>query len=72
MITVKLAGRLRDDNVIRRRPPSRACWTRRSARDVATLEETAPASAEIVALVDRLTLAESGSFLRRDGTVHPW
>ena len=71
MITVKLAGRLSDDNVsvVALHPGllRTALGTPRGE-----LEDPAPASAEIVALVDRLTLAESGSFLRRDGSLHPW
>jgi hypothetical protein len=35
-------------------------------------EDPAVGAAELVALVDRLTIAESGAFLRRDGSVHPW
>jgi NAD(P)-dependent dehydrogenase (short-subunit alcohol dehydrogenase family) len=71
MITVKLAGRLRDHGVavVALHPGllRTALGTPRG-----DLEDPAPASAEIVALLDQLTLAESGSFLRRDGSVHPW
>ncbi len=34
--------------------------------------DPADAAASIVALVDGLTLEQSGSFLRWDGSVHPW
>ena len=27
---------------------------------------------EIVTLVDGLTVADTGAFLRRDGSIHPW
>ena len=71
MITVKLAGRLRDDDVsVVALHPGLLRTALGTGRG--DLEDTASASAEIVALVDRLTLAESGAFLRRDGTVHPW
>lgn len=71
MITVKLAGRLRDDGVIAvALHPGilrTALGTPRGA-----LEHPGPAAAEIVALIDSLTPAQSGSFLHRDGSVHPW
>ena len=71
MITVKLAGRLRDEGVIAiaLHPgiPRTALATPRGPH-----EEPGPAAAEIVALVDSLTPEQSGSFLHRDGSVHPW
>jgi NAD(P)-dependent dehydrogenase (short-subunit alcohol dehydrogenase family) len=71
MITVKLAARLRDEGitVVALHPGllRTALGTPRGP-----LEDPAPAAAEIVALVDRLSLAQSGRFLHRDGTVHPW
>jgi NAD(P)-dependent dehydrogenase (short-subunit alcohol dehydrogenase family) len=71
MITVKLAAHLRDDNVIAvALHPGLLRTAMGTPR--ANLEDPAPAAAEIVALVDSLTLAESGSFLHRDGSVHPW
>ncbi len=71
MITVKLAGRLRDDGII-----AVALHPGLLRTAIGTprgdLEDPAPAAAEIVALVDSLTADQSGSFLHRDGTVHPW
>jgi NAD(P)-dependent dehydrogenase (short-subunit alcohol dehydrogenase family) len=71
MITVKLAGRLRDDGIIvvALHPGllRTALGTPRG-----NLEDPGPAAAEIVALIDGLTPDQSGSFLHRDGTVHPW
>jgi NAD(P)-dependent dehydrogenase (short-subunit alcohol dehydrogenase family) len=69
MITVKLAGRLNHVTVVALHPGllRTALGTPRG-----DLEDPADASVEIVALLDRLTLAESGSFLRRDGSIHPW
>jgi NAD(P)-dependent dehydrogenase (short-subunit alcohol dehydrogenase family) len=71
MITVKLAGRLRGDAIIvvALHPGllRTALGTPRG-----NLEDPGPAAAEIVALIDGLTPDQSGSFLHRDGTVHPW
>jgi NAD(P)-dependent dehydrogenase (short-subunit alcohol dehydrogenase family) len=71
MITVKLAGRLRDDGIIvvALHPGllRTALGTPRG-----DLEDPGPAAAEIVALIDSLTPAQSGSFLHRDGSLHPW
>jgi NAD(P)-dependent dehydrogenase (short-subunit alcohol dehydrogenase family) len=71
MITVKLAGRLRDDGVI-----AVALHPGLLRTAIATprgnLEDPGPAAAEIVARVDSLTPEQSGSFLHRDGSVHPW
>jgi len=71
MITVKLAGRLSDDGII-----AVALHPGLLRTPLGTprgdLEDPAPAAAEIVALIDSLTPAQSGSFLHRDGTVHPW
>jgi NAD(P)-dependent dehydrogenase (short-subunit alcohol dehydrogenase family) len=71
IITVKLAGRLRDDGVIAIALHPEilltALGTPRGPH-----EDPGLAAGEIVALVDSLTPAQSGSFLRRDGSVHPW
>jgi NAD(P)-dependent dehydrogenase (short-subunit alcohol dehydrogenase family) len=71
MITVKLAGRLREDGII-----AVALHPGLLRTPIGTgrgnLEEPAPAAAEIVALIDSLTPAQSGSFLHRNGSVHPW
>jgi NAD(P)-dependent dehydrogenase (short-subunit alcohol dehydrogenase family) len=71
MITVKLAGRLRDDGIIAvALHPGLLRTALGSPRG--NLEDPGPAAAEIVALVDSLTPVQSGSFLHRDGSVHPW
>ena len=71
MITVKLAGRLRDDGIIvvALHPGllRTALGTPRGE-----LEDPAPAAAEIVALVDSLTPRSRARSSDRDGTVHPW
>ena len=71
MITVKLAGRLRDDGVIAIALHPGVLRTA-LATPRGPHEEPGPAAAEIVELVDSLTLEQSGSFLRRDGSVHAW
>jgi NAD(P)-dependent dehydrogenase (short-subunit alcohol dehydrogenase family) len=71
MITVKLAGRLRDDGVtVVALHPGILRTALASPR--AEQEEPGPAAGEIVALIDRLTPAQTGRFLRRDGSTHPW
>jgi NAD(P)-dependent dehydrogenase (short-subunit alcohol dehydrogenase family) len=71
MITVKLAGRLRDDGIIAvALHPGLLRTALGTPRG--DLQDPAPAAAEIVALIDSLTADRSGSFLHRDGTVHPW
>ena len=71
MITVKLAGRLADDRII-----AVAVHPGLLRTAIATprgeLEDPAVGAAELVTLIDRLTIEHSGSFLRRDGTIHPW
>ncbi len=71
MITVKLAGRLRDDGVIAIALHPGILRTA-LATPRGPHEEPGPAAAEIVTLVDSLTLEQSGSFLHRDGSVHAW
>jgi NAD(P)-dependent dehydrogenase (short-subunit alcohol dehydrogenase family) len=70
MITVKLAGRLRADavTVISLHPG----YLRTAMGGDAATMDAADAATQISALVDRLTLDDSGSFLRWDGTIHPW
>jgi NAD(P)-dependent dehydrogenase (short-subunit alcohol dehydrogenase family) len=71
MITVKLAARLRDDGIVAvALHPGLLRTALGSPR--ADLEDPGPASGEIVTLIDRLTPADSGSFLWRDGSPHPW
>jgi NAD(P)-dependent dehydrogenase (short-subunit alcohol dehydrogenase family) len=71
MITVKLAGRLRDDGVIAIALHPGILRTA-LATPRGEYEEPADAAVEIVALVDRLAMADSGAFVRRDGSHHPW
>jgi NAD(P)-dependent dehydrogenase (short-subunit alcohol dehydrogenase family) len=71
MITVKLAGRLRDDGIIAVAVHPGVLRTP-IASPRAPAEEPGPAAAEIVALVDSLTPEQSGSFVHRDGSIHPW
>jgi NAD(P)-dependent dehydrogenase (short-subunit alcohol dehydrogenase family) len=71
MITVKLAGRLRDDGVIAVALHPGVLLTA-LATPRGPHEDPGVAAGEIVALVDGLTLADSGRFVNRDGTTHPW
>jgi NAD(P)-dependent dehydrogenase (short-subunit alcohol dehydrogenase family) len=71
MITVKLAGRLRDDGIIAvALHPGLLRTALGTPRG--DLQDPAPAAAEIVTFIDSLTPEQSGSFLHRDGSVHPW
>jgi NAD(P)-dependent dehydrogenase (short-subunit alcohol dehydrogenase family) len=71
MITVKLAGRLRDDGIVAVALHPGILRTALGSPRGAQ-EEPGPAAAEIVALIDGLTPDRSGSFLNRDGSLHPW
>ena len=71
MITVKLAGRLRDDGVIAVALHPGVLLTA-LATPRGPHEDPGLAAGEIVALVDGLTPADSGRFVSRDGTTHPW
>jgi NAD(P)-dependent dehydrogenase (short-subunit alcohol dehydrogenase family) len=71
MITVKLAERLRDDGVIAVALHPGLLRTA-LATPRGELEEPDVAAGEIVTLIDGLTPADSGTFVRRDGSVHPW
>jgi NAD(P)-dependent dehydrogenase (short-subunit alcohol dehydrogenase family) len=70
MVTVKLATRLRDDGVtaIALHPG----YLRTEMGGSAATMEPAEAAASIAALVDGLTIADTGTFRRWDGTIHPW
>ena len=72
MITVKLGVHLREDGVIAVALHPGVLRTALASPRGGELEEVAPAAAEIVSFVDGLTLADSGTFRRRDGSVHPW
>jgi NAD(P)-dependent dehydrogenase (short-subunit alcohol dehydrogenase family) len=71
MITVKLAGRLRDDGIIAVALHPGLLRTA-LATPRGELEDPDVAAGEIVTCIDGLTPAESGTFVRRDGTIHPW
>ena len=70
MITVKLASRLRDEGivVVMLHPGH----LRTSMGGAAAAMEADDAARQIAELVDRLTIDDTGSFLRWDGSVHPW
>ena len=71
MITVKLALHLRDDGiVVVAVHPGLLRTALASPRS--KLEDPAVGAAELVTLIDALTTSHTGSFLRRDGSIHPW
>ena len=72
MVTVKLGVHLREDGVIAVALHPGVLRTALASTRAPDLEEVAPAAAEIVALIDGLTMADTGTFRRRDGSVHPW
>jgi NAD(P)-dependent dehydrogenase (short-subunit alcohol dehydrogenase family) len=71
MITIKLAQRLREDGIVAVAVHPGVLKTALASPRLEA-EDPAVGAAELVALIDRLTLAQSGSFLRRDGSIHPW
>ncbi len=70
MITVKLAGRLRDEGVtaIVLHPGH----LKTAMGGAAAAVEPSDAARSIADMVDRLTIEDSGTFRRWDGSVHPW
>ena len=72
MVTVKLGVHLRDVGVTAVALHPGVLRTALASTRAPDLEEVAPAAAEIVALIDGLTMADTGTFRRRDGSVHPW
>jgi NAD(P)-dependent dehydrogenase (short-subunit alcohol dehydrogenase family) len=70
MITVKLASRLRDDGVIA--VALHPGYLRTAMGGPHADLDPAVAASQIADLVDGLTLEDSGSFLRWDGSEHPW
>jgi NAD(P)-dependent dehydrogenase (short-subunit alcohol dehydrogenase family) len=71
MITIKLAQRLRDDGIVAVAVHPGVLKTALASPRLEA-EDPAVGAVELVALIDRLTLAQSGSFLHRDGSMHPW
>jgi NAD(P)-dependent dehydrogenase (short-subunit alcohol dehydrogenase family) len=70
MITVKLASRLRDERIVA--VMLHPGHLRTAMGGAAAAMDADDAARQITALVDRLTIDDSGSFLRWDGSVHPW
>ena len=71
MITVKLALHLRDDGIVVVAVHPGLLRTA-LATPRGKLEDPAVGAAELVTLIDALTTSHTGSFLRRDGSIHPW
>jgi NAD(P)-dependent dehydrogenase (short-subunit alcohol dehydrogenase family) len=70
MITVKLAARLTDDGIIALALHPGYLRTQMGGASAPLGPDQS--AAEIVQLVDSLTIEDSGSFRRWDGTEHPW
>ena len=70
MITVKLAMRLRDDGVIA--IALHPGFLRTDMGGARADLDPAEAAVSIVGLIDGLVPAQSGAFLRWDGSEHPW
>ena len=71
MITIKLASATPRRRRDRDRHPSRLP-PHRDVRGPGADLDPGDAAVQIVDLVDGLSIEQSGSFLRWDGSVHPW
>lgn len=70
MITIKLASRLRDEGVVA--VMLHPGHLRTSMGGAAAPTDADDAARQIVSLIDRLTIDDTGTFFRPDGSVHPW
>lgn len=70
MVTVKLASRLRDDGVIA--VAVHPGFLRTAMGGAGADLDPAEAAEQIADLIDGLTMEQSGTFLRWDGSEHPW
>jgi NAD(P)-dependent dehydrogenase (short-subunit alcohol dehydrogenase family) len=70
MITIKLATRLRDDGIVA--VVLHPGHLRTDMGGPAAAMAPDDASRRIVDLIDGLTIDDTGSFRRWDGTIHPW
>jgi NAD(P)-dependent dehydrogenase (short-subunit alcohol dehydrogenase family) len=70
MITIKLAARLRDEGIVA--IVLHPGFLRTEMGGSAATMDPQDAAREIVATIDGLTIEDTGTFRRWDGTVHPW
>jgi NAD(P)-dependent dehydrogenase (short-subunit alcohol dehydrogenase family) len=70
MVTIKLASRLHDDGVVA--VAVHPGWLRTAMGGASADLDPSEAAAQIVDLIEGLTMEQSGTFLRWDGSEHPW
>jgi NAD(P)-dependent dehydrogenase (short-subunit alcohol dehydrogenase family) len=70
MITIKLASRLRDEGMIA--IAVHPGYLRTAMGGANADLDPAEAAVQIVDLIEGLTMEQSGTFLRWDGSEHPW